>query len=72
VPPIVESSNPVPTAELANYVVAHSEYSAPLGRRNLLSSLVASDVGTYGPPEQSEEPYEPVPDTHAKNAQKPK
>ena len=32
----------VPTAELANYVVAHSEYSAPLSRRNLLSSLVAT------------------------------
>lgn len=33
---------PVPAA-LANYVVAHSEYSSPLARRGLLSSLVSSD-----------------------------
>ena len=72
VPPIVESSNPVPTAELANYVVAHSEYSAPLGRRNLLSSLVASDAGTSALPEQSEETDEAALDTDANDAQKPK
>ena len=36
------------TAELANYVVAHSEFSAPLSRRNLLSALVASESGTAG------------------------
>lgn len=30
-------------AQLANYVVAHSEYSAPLSRRSLLSALVAAD-----------------------------
>ena len=33
----------VPTAELANYVIAHSEFSAPMSRRNLLSALVASE-----------------------------
>lgn len=32
-------------ASLANYVVAHSEYSSPLARRGLLSALVASDSG---------------------------
>jgi hypothetical protein len=38
------SLRPVPAA-LANYVVAHSEYSSPLARRGLLSSLVSSDSG---------------------------
>ncbi len=32
-------------AQLANYVVAHSEFSAPLSRRSLLSALVASEAG---------------------------
>jgi sigma-E factor negative regulatory protein RseA len=30
-------------ARLTNYVVAHSEYSSPLGRRNVLSGLIADD-----------------------------
>lgn len=30
-------------AQLANYVVAHSEYSSPLARRGLLSALVSSE-----------------------------
>lgn len=40
----------VPSAQLANYVVAHSEVSGPLSRRIVLSGLVASDavVGTAG------------------------
>jgi len=38
------SLHPIPAA-LANYVVAHSEYSSPLARRGLLSSLVSSDSG---------------------------
>jgi negative regulator of sigma E activity len=47
VPIATAESRPVmPTAEFANYVVAHSEYSSPLIRRNLLSSLVASESGT--------------------------
>ena len=33
----------VPSAELANYVLAHSEFSAPVNRRNMLSALVASE-----------------------------
>ena len=32
----------VPSAELANYVVAHSEFSAPVNRRNIFASLPAS------------------------------
>jgi sigma-E factor negative regulatory protein RseA len=55
VPVTTESRPMVPTAELANYVVAHSEYSAPLSRRNLLSSLVASETGTAPASQGSEE-----------------
>jgi sigma-E factor negative regulatory protein RseA len=36
---------------LANFVVAHSEYSSPLGRRNVLTGLVAEEVA-LGQPEQ--------------------
>jgi hypothetical protein len=43
VPAIVERTPIVPSAELANYVVAHSEFSAPVNRRNMLSALVASE-----------------------------
>ncbi|MCS6946994.1 MAG: sigma-E factor negative regulatory protein [Steroidobacteraceae bacterium] len=32
------------TAELANYVVAHSAYAAPLNRRNVLSALMVGDA----------------------------
>ena len=35
----------VPSTELANYVVAHSEFSSPVARRNLLSSFMASEAG---------------------------
>lgn len=64
VPATVESSNVVPTAELANYVVAHSEYSAPLSRRNLLSSLVASEAGTSTAPGESEDTSEAARDAN--------
>jgi negative regulator of sigma E activity len=33
----------IPAGRLTSYVVAHSEYSSPLGRRNVLSGLVAED-----------------------------
>lgn len=63
VPATVERSPIVPTAELANYVVAHSEFSTPMSRRNLLSALVASEsggesaneAGTGGAPKQSDD-----------------
>jgi len=61
VPVAVERTTIVPSAELANYVVAHSEFSAPVNRRNLLSALVASeavsegDAGTSGTPNESED-----------------
>lgn len=55
VPTPVNSPNAMPSAELANYVLSHSEYSGPLIRRNVLSSLVASDAGTAAPNPDSEE-----------------
>ena len=36
--------------ELADFIVAHSEYSTPLMRRNLLSALVSNEDGTDGAP----------------------
>jgi hypothetical protein len=51
----VNPRNAVPVAELANYVVAHSAYSAPLSRRNLLSALVASESGTGSGQDQSDD-----------------
>ena len=35
----------VPATRLTNYVVAHSEYSSPLGRRSVLSGVLAEDDG---------------------------
>jgi sigma-E factor negative regulatory protein RseA len=58
----------VPSTELANYVVAHSEFSSPVTRRNLLSSFMASESGTVGTSTGSEEPTEDVQDD-AKNPQ---
>lgn len=44
VPMNLGSSSQALPASLANYVVAHSEYSSPLARRGLISALVASDT----------------------------
>jgi sigma-E factor negative regulatory protein RseA len=54
VPRPVEQRMTVPATELANYVVAHSEFSTPVSRRNLLSALMASEPAAAGPPEQSQ------------------
>jgi negative regulator of sigma E activity len=57
----------VPSTELANYVVAHSEFSSPVTRRNLLSAFMAGESGTTGSSAAgSEEPTEDVQDD-AKN-----
>jgi hypothetical protein len=58
----------VPSTELANYVVAHSEFSSPVTRRNLLSAFMASESGTTATSAGSEEPTEDVQDD-AKNPQ---
>lgn len=52
----------VPSTELANYVVAHSEFSSPVARRNLLSAFMASESGAAGTSGASEEPTEDVQD----------
>lgn len=36
---------PAPAARLTNYVVAHSEYSSPLGRRTVLSGVLSDENG---------------------------
>ncbi|HUE48625.1 MAG TPA: sigma-E factor negative regulatory protein [Steroidobacteraceae bacterium] len=46
----------VPSTELANYVVAHSVFSSPVARRNLLSAFMTSESGTAA----EEPPDEPV------------
>jgi sigma-E factor negative regulatory protein RseA len=51
---VVRRTALVPQAELANFVVAHSEFSTPMNRRNLLSALVASESGTGGGANESE------------------
>src|SRR5262249_10429133 len=61
VPATVERKSIVPSAELANFVVAHSEFSAPVNRRSMLSALVASepltddDAGAGGTPTKSDD-----------------
>lgn len=44
----------VPSTELANYVVAHSVFSSPVARRNLLSAFMTSESGTSAeePPDE--------------------
>jgi negative regulator of sigma E activity len=46
----------VPATELADYVVAHSAYSWPVSRGNLLSALMVSEPGTSSTPARSEQP----------------
>ncbi len=45
VPTNVDATNTayIPAARLTNYVVAHSEYSSPLGRRTVLSGVLSDD-----------------------------
>ena len=62
VPKAIPRRSIVPPTQLANYVVAHSEFSSPVNRRNLLSALMASESGTAGAPPGSEEPTEDVND----------
>jgi sigma-E factor negative regulatory protein RseA len=50
----------VPATQLANYVVAHSEFSSPVARRNLLSAFMTGETGTAGTSNGSEEGSEDV------------
>jgi len=62
VPKTLPRRSIVPSTQLANYVVAHSEFSSPVNRRNLLSAFMASESGTAGTPSGSDEPTEDVTD----------
>jgi len=71
VPTNVEPRSFMPPAELANYMVAHSEFSTPVSRRNLLSTLVGSDSGTAGSSGESDGATEVVPvEDPAENVEK--
>ncbi|MCU0761054.1 MAG: sigma-E factor negative regulatory protein [Steroidobacteraceae bacterium] len=65
VPIPAERRGAAPPAQLANYVVAHSEYSGPLSRRSLLSALVAADAtvtpAEAGPRQTADTPPEAAP-----------
>jgi len=62
VPKTLPRRSIVPSTQLANYVVAHSEFSSPVNRRNLLSAFMATESGTAGAPSGSDEPNEDVTD----------
>jgi hypothetical protein len=49
------SASIAPPARLANYVVAHSEYSGPLSRRMALLGLVATDPADVARMDQSDQ-----------------
>ena len=59
----------VPATELANYVVAHSMFSPPVARRNLLSSFMTSEPGAAGPIAVSTDGAQDPPRDAAGNAQ---
>jgi sigma-E factor negative regulatory protein RseA len=50
----------VPATELADYVVAHSAYSWPISRGNLLSALMVSEPGTSSTSARSDQPTQDV------------
>ena len=60
VPKVTARRSIVPATQLANYVVAHSEFSSPVNRGNLLSALMSSEAGTAGASSGSEEATEDV------------
>jgi sigma-E factor negative regulatory protein RseA len=57
VPPVQQQPTMVvPATELADYVVAHSAFSWPVTRGNLLSALMVSEPGTSSTPLRSDQP----------------
>jgi hypothetical protein len=58
VPTPASGPSVVNAARLTNYVVAHSEYSSPLGRRSVLSGIVAEGAGSPDTAAQSNEPQD--------------
>ena len=61
VPTSTDSSGFVPAARLTNYVVAHSEYSSPLGRRSVLTGVLAAEDASDA--DDSDSDFESEPDT---------
>ncbi|MGH8299441.1 MAG: sigma-E factor negative regulatory protein [Steroidobacteraceae bacterium] len=57
VPPVPQQNTMVvPPTELADFVVAHSAFSSPVTRGNLLSALMVSEPGTSSTPLRSDQP----------------
>lgn len=58
VPTSTSNSAFIPATRLTNYVVAHSEYSSPLGRRSMQSGVLADDdaEGVDGATEDQDAP----------------
>jgi negative regulator of sigma E activity len=70
VPPVPQQGTMVvPATELADYVVAHSAFSWPASRGNLLSALMVSEPGTSSTPAGSDQP---APGVHGNAVQNPK
>lgn len=68
VPPVQQRTMMVvPATELADYVVAHSAYSSPVSRGNLLSALMVSEPGTSSTSAGSEQPTQDVRGNAIKN-----
>jgi sigma-E factor negative regulatory protein RseA len=60
------STTIVPPARLANYVVAHSEYSGPLSRRMALLGIVGAEAGDgVAAPESAQSPNDGEADNNA-------
>jgi negative regulator of sigma E activity len=62
VPAPATSAPLVSATRLTNYVVAHSEYSSPLGRRNVLTGIIAEDPTPLADPGESQAPPVDSPD----------
>ena len=70
VPPVRQGQMMVvPATEMADYVVAHSAFSWPVSRGNLLSALMVSEPGTSSTPARSDQPAAGV---HGNAIQNPK
>lgn len=58
VPTSTSNSAFIPATRLTNYVVAHSEYSSPLGRRSVLSGVLADDEDVDGTGDDQDAPVQ--------------
>ncbi|MBV8742069.1 MAG: hypothetical protein JOZ12_09790 [Sinobacteraceae bacterium] len=65
VPRVATRRTVLPSTQLANYVVAHSEFSSPINRGHLLSALMAGEAPTAVSAAGSEEPVEEADDDAA-------